>query len=217
MLNQNKLNASQPVVLLGECHPLLEQLGTADGLFTLGEAAGALKLPRIENAASLARFLDAYLSQVLLSLDLPAICLAHECASRNESRELVTLDMEIAGHHGHRDFASASRRVGQNQLRRLRPLRDVRVVQRYLQAVETGHAQGWHTVVFGLTLAVYSLPVRQGLLGFAQQTMKGFIQAAARPLALSAADCTALLESRCTGWPEKLDAIVAKTSNGGLD
>jgi len=113
MLNQNKLNASQPVVLLGECHPLLEQLGTADGLFTLGEAAGALKLPRIENAASLARFLDAYLSQVLLSLDLPAICLAHECASRNESRELVTLDMEIAGHHGHRDFASASRRVGQ--------------------------------------------------------------------------------------------------------
>jgi len=68
-----------------------------------------------------------------------------------------------------------------------------------------------------LTLAVYSLPVRQGLLGFAQQTMKGFIQAAARPLALSAADCIALLESRCTGWPEKLDAIVAKTSNGGLD
>ena len=43
-----------------------------------------------------------------------------------------------------------------------RPLRDQRLVQRYLTAVEQGEAQGWHTLVYGLTLAVYSLPLRQG-------------------------------------------------------
>ena len=210
MLSQSKVDASGAVQLLGECHPLLEQLGTADGLFTLSAAAGALRLPKIESPAALSRFLDAYLSQILLSLDLPAICLAHHHASRNEARELLALDLEIAGQDRHLDFASASRRVGRNQLQRLRPLRDVRIVQRYLQAVERGQAQAWHTLVYGMTLAVYSLPVRQGLLTYARQTMKGFIQAAARPLRLSAAECGALLEKRCVGWPEKLEAIIVE-------
>ena len=210
MLSQSKVDASGAVQLLGECHPLLEQLGTADGLFTLSAAAGARRLPKIESPAALSRFLDAYLSQILLSLDLPAICLAHHHASRNEARELLALDLEIAGQDRHLDFASASRRVGRNQLQRLRPLRDVRIVQRYLQAVERGQAQAWHTLVYGMTLAVYSLPVRQGLLTYARQTMKGFIQAAARPLRLSAAECGALLEKRCVGWPEKLEAIIVE-------
>ena len=62
-------------------------------------------------------------------------------------------------------------------------MRDQRVVQRYLQAVEGGQANGWHTLVYGLTLAVYSLPLRQGLLGYAHQTTRGFIYSAARMLA----------------------------------
>ncbi len=60
--------------------------------------------------------------------------------------------------------------------------------KRYLAAVESGEAHGWHTLVYGLTLAVYSLPLRQGLLGYAQQTTRGFIQAAARSLELSETD-----------------------------
>ena len=65
----------------------------------------------------------------------------------------------------------------------MRPLRDDRVVQRYLDAVESGRAFGWHTIMYGLTLAVYSLPLRQGLLFYAQQTLAGLAAAAESELA----------------------------------
>jgi len=85
---------------------------------------------------------------------------------------LILLDLLLAGEPQLQDFAAPSRRVGQSQLQKLRPLRDQRMVQRYLQAVDGGQANAWHTLVYGLTLAVYSLPLRQGLLGYAHQTTR---------------------------------------------
>ena len=96
-----------------------------------------------------------------------------------------------------RDFASASQRVGRAQLQKLRPLRDERMVQRYLAAVEGGQAHGWHTLVYGMTLVLYSLPLRQGLLGYAQQTTRGFIHAAARGLQLKESACRTLFDEVC--------------------
>ena len=83
-------------------------------------------------------------------------------------------------------------------------------VQRYLNAVEAGQAQGWHTLVYGLTLAVYSLPARQGLLHYARQTLFGFIYAAARPLQLGEADCRLLLEELCAALPKELASLLAE-------
>src|SRR5258705_538393 len=34
------------VALLGDCHPLLEQLGSTEGLVTLASAAGVLRVPQ---------------------------------------------------------------------------------------------------------------------------------------------------------------------------
>ena len=62
----------------------------------------------------------------------------------------------------------------------LRSLRDNRLIQRYLQAIDAGQAQGWHTIVYGLTMAIYSMPLRQGLTAYAGQTLKGFIDSAER-------------------------------------
>src|SRR5205085_3107504 len=128
-----------------------------------------LRLPKVDTLEALTCFLRAYKAQVLLPLELPAIFQAHRHASRNETQELLALDSDISSQRSHRAFASASRRVGQSQLKRLRPLRDARIVQRYLGAVQEKHAQAWHTLVYGLTLAIYSLPVRQGLLSYARQ------------------------------------------------
>lgn len=208
MLNPGQHDTPEPVQVLGECHPLLEQLGAADGLYSLSGAAAALRLPKVESPEALLRFLRAYKTQVLLPLELPAICRAHHHARRNEARELVELDLKLAKQGRHEDFASASLRVGRSQLRRLRPLRDERVAQRYLEAVEGEQAHGWHTVVYGLTLAIYSLPVRQGLLNYGRQTLRGFIQAAARSLRLSPAECAALLEELCAELPARSDAIL---------
>jgi urease accessory protein UreF len=116
----------------------------------------------------------------------------------------------MAGQTIFSEFAAASQRVGQGQLRKLRPLRDQRAVQRYLRAVESGEAHGWHTLVYGLTLAVYSLPLRQGLLGYAHQTTRGFIYSAARMLSLSEHQCRAVFDSLCAGLPEAVEALLAQ-------
>jgi urease accessory protein UreF len=203
------------VELLGELHPLMAQLGSADGLRTLGGVAAALRLPRVDSPAALVAFLGAYRAEVLRPQELPAIRRAYVHASRGETRELIALDRDLGALPLPPDLASASRRVGRCHLERLRPLRDQRVVQRYLQAVEEDHAQGWHTLVYGLTLAVYSLPLRQGLLSYARHTVRGFIGAAARPLQLTAEECGALLAEHCADLLRELEDIVAAEAVSG--
>ena len=102
-------------------------------------------------------------------------------------REWTTWQHDVA-------FAEASFRVGQRQLNKLRPLRHERVVQRYAAAVEAGEARGWHPLVYGVTLAVFNLPLRQGLVNYAAQTLGGLVDSAERRHRLPTDDCQALLD-----------------------
>ena len=210
MVKQTQLALSDAAEWLGDWHPLADQLGSTEGLVTLGSVSATLHLVPVHNVPSLRRFLGDYQSQILLPFELPAIQSAQRHAARQEVRELVALDQSLAGQPIFSEFAAASQRVGQCQLRKLRPLRDQRAVQRYLQAVESGQAHGWHTLVYGLTLAVYSLPLRQGLLGYAHQTTRGFIHSAARMLSLSERQCRDIFDSLCVGLPEAVEAMVGQ-------
>jgi urease accessory protein UreF len=98
--------------------------------------------------------------------------------------------------------------VGQYQLQKLRPLRDLRLVRRYLQAVEAGEAQAWHTLVYGVTLAIYSLPLRQGLLGYCHQTTRSFIYSGARMLQLSERECRDIFDALCADLPAAVDVLL---------
>jgi len=210
MVKQTQLALNDAAEWLGDWHPLAEQLGSADGLASLCSVSTLLRLKPVQDLRSLRRFLLSYQTQILLPLELPAIQSAHGHAARHEVRELVALDQQLAGEPVLKNFASASRRLGQMHVRKLRPLRDARVVQRYLQAVENGQAHGWHTLVYGLTLAIYSLPLRQGLLGYAHQTTRGFIYAAARTLRLSEHQCRNLFDELCADLPEAVEELVGK-------
>lgn len=202
--------AHDPAEWLGDAHPLVEQLGSADGLASLHALAEALRARPVAGLASLREFLLVYRERVLLPHELPAIRTAFDHASRNELRELLAFDRQLASEPALQDFACASQRVGQGQLQKLRPLRDERMVQRYLVAVESNAAHGWHTLVYGLTLVLYSLPLRQGLLGYAHQTTRGFIHAAARPLKLTEAECRALFEELCAPLAGAVELMLAK-------
>src|SRR6185437_6326359 len=116
---------------------------------------------------------------------LPAIQRAFDHPNHHEVRELAEFDRQLAGEAVLKPFAEASKRVGQTELLKLRPLRDERIIRRYLEAVERNEANAWHTLVYGLTLALYSLPLRQGLLGYGYQITRGFIYSAAKSLQLS--------------------------------
>ena len=214
MVKQTQLALSDAAEWLGDWHPLAEQLGSADGLTALGSVALHLRLRPVEDIPSLRQFLRRYHSRLLVPFELPAIQAAHGHAERNELRELVALDQQLAREAVLQTFAPASRRVGQGQLRKLRPLRDQRIVQRYLQSVETGEAHGWHTLVYGLSLAIYSLPLRQGLLGYGQQATRSFIYSAARTLRLSERICRELFEERCMDLPAAIESLLCRPMMG---
>jgi urease accessory protein UreF len=208
MVSQTQVALSDASEWLGHWHPLAEQLGSADGLVELGSVSAFLQIGPVHNLASLRHFLQSYQTQILFPFEFPAIRSAHAHASLNELRELIALDQQLAGEPVLQTFASASGRVGQAQLQKLRPLRDQRFIQRYLAAVEKNQAYGWHTLVYGVTLSIYSLPLRQGLLGYAHQTMRGFIYAAAKTLRLSERQCRKLFDDLCDGLPAAVELLL---------
>jgi urease accessory protein UreF len=200
----------EPADWLGDWHPLAEQLGSANGLIALGEASASVQAAPVRDLPSLRNFLRTYQKEILLPIELPAIQRAFDHASRHEVRELAEFDRELAKEPTLKFFSEASKRVGQAELLKLRPLRDERIVKRYLEAVDRGEAHAWHTLVYGLTLALYSLPLRQGLLGYGYQTTRGFIHAAAKPLQLSEMNCRSLLEELCSNLPAAVEELIAQ-------
>jgi urease accessory protein UreF len=210
MVSNTVLALNDAAEWLGNWHPLAEQLGSADGLVELGSIASFLDLQPVHDRESLRAFLRNYHSKVLVPFEFPAIEAAHGHASRTEVRELVALDQDLAGKPLLEPFATASKRVGTAQMQKLRPLRDQRVVQRYLNAIESGAAHGWHTLVYGLTLAVYSLPLRQGLLGYAHQVTRSFIYSGARMLEMSEKECRQIFDAATAGLGSAVEAIAVE-------
>jgi urease accessory protein UreF len=200
------LARSQAESLLGEFRALLRQVGSPgvglapDGPFW----AAALQAP-----PALGQFLENYLARLLLPCELPAIVAACGHARRGELRELLAQDHGLAAPLLATPFAAPSRRMGWLQLARLRPLRDCRVVQRYLAAVESGQAHGWHTVVYGVTLAVFSLPLRQGLLYYSQETLSVLASAAGRSKGFGQLELDEMLSGLLARLPEAVEAALA--------
>ena len=209
---ETKSAPHSPAELLGDAHPLLDQLGSPDELAVTSTLTSAMEFSRVRDLASLRAFLDTYSAQVLQPIELPAIVAAHQHASRGEARELIALDQRLTQENVIRDFAPASYRVGQRQLSKLRPLRDQRVVQRYLAAIESGEARGWHTLVYGVSLAMFSLPLRQGLQHYIEQTTHGFIERAARSLRLPQTAADELAAQHFVAAPKAITHALAATS-----
>ena len=176
MLDQTNNAPERANELQGDLNALTEQLGSAEGLLELSLATA--RAARVQTVADLEQFLVYYRTSVLLPRELPTVTRSYDHCARGHVRELIALDREIELGFESVDLAAASSAVGRMQLRRLRPLRGERLIQHYLAAVEKGEARAWHTVVFGLVLAVYSIPLRQGLMHFGVQTLGGFIEGA---------------------------------------
>lgn len=179
--------------LAGDAAPFAAAVGSAESLAALADLAAFVGIPRPSSIHGLRTFLGRYRDQWLAGIELPAIRDAYHHACRGEVRELIDLDRRLAARLGKTGLANASRHTGRQQLRRLRPLRH-RTLQRYLRAVEAGEATGWHLVVFGILLALFSLPLRQGLAHYAIKTQEGLLDSAATGLALAHADREMLKE-----------------------
>lgn len=212
MWTQRQTLATDPAEWLGGWHPLAAQLGSADGLVALASLTATLNLPPIADLPSLRTFLRTYHERVLRTVELPAILRAFNHTANFELRELIAFDQELAMRPELQPLAEPSRRVGREHLERLRPLRDDRFVRRYLAAVEEGNANAWHTLVYGVTLSVYSLPLRQGLVSYAAQTTRGFIQLGVAGFNYSENECRALFDEVCGDLPAEAGRLLQTTS-----
>lgn len=213
-LSQKNVASMAAENLLGDFQPLIDQLGSADGLRSSGAVTSSLRLDRVKSLSGLKTFLENYLARVLAPVELPLIRQAFSHASRNEFCELISLDQQIASDSRLEIFACASKRIGQLQLQRLRPLRDQRGLQRYIRAVDAGEAHAWHTVVYGITLASFSLPLRQGLQHYAQQTLRGFACGSGNAERFGEKECETLLAEIAESIPSIIDGLVSPFPTG---
>jgi len=147
---------------------------------------------------------------MLIPFELPAVYQSFLYTSKSEVRELIAYDQRLLSPIASPEFMTASQAVGHTHLLHLRSLKDQRVARRYLDAVEKGEAHGWHTLVYGLVLSLYSLPLRQGLAAFCRQTVQGFIRSAPACFQLDQAEEDSLLdESRAKVLPA-IEALVGQ-------
>lgn len=149
-------------------HPglLADRLGSTEGLVRLAQEAAEAPIETQGTHSHWKKILSHYRDQILISLEWPTIVEAHEHTSRQRVRELIDLDRRLGMDARWQLQAEVSSRTGKTHLVRLRPLKDQRVVQRYIDAVEHGLAHAWHPVVYGAILSIYSMPLRQGLLHY---------------------------------------------------
>lgn len=167
---------ADPTPLSGDPRELTTRLGTSGLLAPDPGNPRVVSLPT--TAAELRQFIRSYRDTILGPQELPAILQACTLASQGYARELIQLDQEWTASSRDRIFRDASLAVGRRQLSRLRPLRDQRVIQRYADAVDSGKAMGWHVIVYGIALSVFSVPQRSGLLHYAQLTLGSFLESA---------------------------------------
>ena len=164
----------------GGQHPYAAQLDVLEGVLCVDSISRALGTARARTPLELSVLLERYRVTLLEPVELPAVAAAHRHAARGEALELIALDESLVSTHPEwLQLAPASQRFGTDHLKRLQPLRDERVVQRFLDAAREGRAPANHPVVFGLTMAVFSIALRQGLGDYAQSALEAVV--ATRP------------------------------------
>ena len=196
-----------------DARQLAERLGSADELTTLSPTACSHQLTKIHSLPALREFLMKYRDEALGPQEFRHIYQAYNFAAQNHIRELLKLDRELAKNPAQDEFQTASRHVGKRQLNRLRPMKDLKLVQRYSEAVNDGKAYGWHTLVYGVVLATYSLPLRQGLLHYGRQTLSGFVHSASRALEMREDASLILQKELYSSLPALIEETVGRNGS----
>lgn len=205
-------SAAQGLTAGGQSQALAEALASPD---TEGPGACPEVIARATSVSALCEAVHRHAEHVICSREWPVVLQAWRLAREGRVRELLELDAAWGRDVAQDGFPGASMQVGRRQLGKLRGLRHERVIRRYLDAIEAGHARGWHPVVYGVVLAVYHLPLHQGLMHFASRTLASLVTAAERRHRLPASECQALLDAVCSQLSGRLPRLPELPSGPG--
>lgn len=179
----------------------------AGGVPVLPEPLPALAVPTDPRP-----WLESHRDGLVIALDWPIIVEAAEAARLGKHRDLVALDQDYPARRVG-PWAEASFRVGRRQLSRLRSAKDLRAVQRYLDAVDAGSARAWNPIVFGVALAAFHLPYRQGLLHYGSTLLRGLAERC-RPSDLSIHDWNDWMDHLEAPLPEAVNRLLPSAFEG---
>jgi len=195
-------------------HPYWVQLDVAGDLYGLDDLCRVTGLDRPESPAALTRLGERFRDAVLLPRELPALLATHEFARRGRSRELLKEEKKLALARDWRALVAPSRRVGGHLLSQLRPLRDERIVQRFLDAHCAGRTPGFHLTVLGVTSALFHVPPRQVLWDYALTLLDGLALTAGQRLRLAAPTRQAIVRNISQPIPPKLGSMLDESDFG---
>ena len=203
---------------LGDLNPIASDDGTSISLVDPAAVSQWIGGSDLTSPEELESFLQRYHEHIFAAVEAPTIINAHSCAEQGHIREFLEMDRVLSANSLVKPFTQASCRVGRWQLRRLRPLRDHRMVKQYLEASDAGRVRSWHTLVYALVLSVYALPLRQGLVHFSTQVYESLIRNASYRVGLSEgrrADLTQRMERQAVETTQRL-LTVQDSSHQGL-
>lgn len=203
------------LLLGGDASSFLQQIATDETLPELGGAASSFQDGEIKSIEDLRKHAFSYQTGVLHPIEFPGVIRAWQFASQCGSQELVQLDQELSSLPNLQTLAAASQHIGRIHLKRLRPLRDQRVVQRYLAAIERGDARGWHMIVYGLILSVYSIPLCQGLIHYGCASVRGLLSSGAATIRGPQAAVLALEDEAVLNLPGAVGHAIALSGAEG--
>jgi len=203
---------------LGDLAGLAEQIGVDGAKVAGGDVLGEgpFELSGVVDLKSLRRFLVEYRKHLLVPIELPTIIDASLMVERGEFRELMGLDQRLSRTPEMRVFSESSRWIGQCHARTMRGMKDHRTVWRYCDAIRKKKAFGWHTVVYGVVLAAFSIPIRQGIVNYCEQVINGFADSAATRLDLGVEDIALVKLETIAEMSRSIDQAVARNSGPGL-
>ena len=191
-------------------HPYEAQLDALESVLCCSTLRQTLGDAPLHSVTDLGLLLERYRTTMLEPIELPAIARANREATQGRAMELIDLDQQFAGKHPEWLLLTpASTRVGKDYLTRLRPLQDERTVQRLFDAVRFGRTPGHHLTVFGLTMAIFSIALRQGLAEYAQYALEAVVATAAGKLKLTQLDRDTLLARSQACLPKAIERMVA--------
>ena len=191
-------------------HPYEAQLDALETVLCTDTITQALGLAPLQSIADLEIMLERYRTTLLEPIELPAITHSSRLSARGHADELIALDQDFAGMHPEwLLLMPASTRMGSDYLNRLRPLQDERVVQKFIESVKYNRSPGHHLMVFGLTMAVFSIARRQGLAEYAQFALEAVVSTAAGKLKITQEERATILARAQTHLPQALNRMVA--------
>lgn len=102
-------------------------------------------------------------------IELPLVLESFNLATHGKFREIIQLDKSAGAKPWISDYQENAVAAGRDQLHALSPLTDHKGIQSMIAALNRGTCLGHQPVIYGLFFNAYSIPIRQGLIYYAEQ------------------------------------------------